>query len=784
MKKKIGIATVYTGFNYGSSLQAFATKTILSQMGCEADILKIKGSLIPGRDIRIKKLMAVILRSVIHSGGLKSLKNYGESISKVLPQKSKEEFNDFAITHINPRFATYSQLKAFAQSEYDGFLCGSDQVWNSAVFYVDPFYYLQFAPCDKRVAFAPSFGRDFIPDYNKKIIKKYISEIPHLSVRESSGVPLIEELTGKKAEVLIDPTLVLNDKEWTKCLRLGEKKKEKYILAYFLDTPSEKAIDFVEKISEKYGLKIISLPYEFENFKWNDYLHTAGPKEFCELVKNAEFVCTDSFHGTAFSLNFNIPFFTFERNYNNAGKQSARIQSILQMVSQTERYEPESMENCFEISFEVVNKVLEEERNKSKNYLRNILGCIETQEPEKLFKNNILSPHSIRDCTGCGMCQVSCPTGAITVKETEDGFYKPVVDDEKCTDCSLCQKVCYKFDSDYEVRDEENYLCFSAVNKNEQELKTASSGGVSAELMREALKLGYCVVGVAYDILSGRAVTKIARSEDETEVFKGSKYFQSYTVDAFKEIISDKSEQQYAIFGTPCQIYALSKMAEIKKNRDKYLFVDIFCHGCPSLKLWDKYSEYIKKKKSVDSFEKINFRSKAHGWHEYCFDFKTEKKTFSSSKYDDPFHEIFFSLDAMNKACYDCVARSTVEKTDIRMGDFWGKRFDEDSKGVSAVVISTEKGQEIFNNVKDKFTIQEADFHEIINAQSYKKIHRCNERKREKTLSMLSGDKNLEEIVKEKRKEAPFSANLKRVVKKALKHLPQSVYFKIKTKIS
>ncbi len=782
--KKIGIATVYTGYNYGSALQAFATKQILSRMGYEPELLKLSGSIVPGRDVRIKKIIAVLVRSLIHSGGIKSLKNYGDSIKKTLSQESVLQFNHFTEYELQPETVTYKTLKTVAHGdEYRAFVCGSDQVWNSAVFYVDPFYYLRFAPQEKRIAFAPSFGRDFVPDYNKKKIKKYISQIEYKSVREQSGVDIIKSLTGDEAQLLVDPTLVLNADEWVETLKLKSCKGEKYLLAYFLDIPSQKAIKTVEEISKAKGLKVIGLPYSFEEMPWAENVVSAGPKEFVEYVKNASFVCTDSFHGTAFSLNFNIPFYTFERNYGNAGKQSARIKSILNMVSKTERYEPDNIDDCLNISFENVNKILDTERLKSKKYLQVVLPCREVPVLKKKDKKNIWATDNIRNCTGCGMCEAICPCCAITVKESEDGFYNPVVDENKCTECALCKKVCYKFDVSYSTKEKERYECYSAVNKNTEELKTSSSGGVSVELMREALKMGYYVAGVAYDVKTHRAVTKIAKNEEELQQFKGSKYFQSYTVDAFKEILSDKSEQKYAIFGTPCQIYAFSKVVQVRNTAHKYLFVDIFCHGCPSLNLWDKYLEFVKNKKGITDFQKINFRSKTYGWHEYCFDFYTDKKTFSSSKYNDPFHEMFFGLDAMNEACYDCIARSTVEKTDLRIGDFWGKKYDTDTKGVSAVVIASEKGKTLFESVSQKFEIEKADFNEIIDEQSYKKIHRFNANRRKEILSQLKGDASLVDTIKSRRIKLSFIANLKRIIKSSLKHLPASVYLKIKKKL-
>lgn len=399
------------------------------------------------------------------------------------------------------------------------------------------------------------------------------------------------------------------------------------------------------------------------------------------------------------------------------------------------------------------------------------------------MKMNVCSQGAVRNCTGCGMCSASCPVEAITIKENEQGFYRPVIDETQCLQCAACTKVCYCFDGTFSVRENEEGQCFAATNKNENELESASSGAVSIELMRECIQRGYFVVGAAYDVNTNRAVTRIAKTEAELEQFKGSKYFQSYTADAFRTVILDNTEQKYAIFATPCQIYAFSKIADLKKNRSKYILVDIFCHGCPSLKLWDKYLDSVKAESGLDSFDSIRFRSKVHGWHEYGFEFRKGAKVHISSKYDDPFHEMFFGMDVMNEACYDCIARSTVEKTDIRIGDFWGKRYDLDTKGVSAVIISSDIGRTLFSSVASKFRVEGADFGEIIKAQSYKKIHNYNRERREKVFALLNTDYNIRQIIKKRRKMLPIRTNIKRDVKMLLKHLPTSIYLKIKTKL-
>ena len=231
---------------------------------------------------------------------------------------------------------------------------------------------MQFAPKEKRIAVAPSFGREYVPEYNKKKISKYLMEIPHKSVREYSGVNIVASLTGDSADVLIDPTLVVSAEEWRESFNVEKKSNEDYLLAYFLDTPSENALRVIHEISKQYGLKIVGLPYQVDNISWD--IKSAGPKEFVEYISGASFVCTDSFHGTVFSLNFNVPFFVFERNYGDASKQSTRIESILSYVGTEDRLDPQTTENCMEMDFKMINDRLFEKRKIAYEYLKRTIN--------------------------------------------------------------------------------------------------------------------------------------------------------------------------------------------------------------------------------------------------------------------------------------------------------------------------------------------------------------------------------------------------------------------------
>lgn len=207
-------------------------------------------------------------------------------------------------------------------------------------------------------------------------MRKWISDYPYLSVREDSGVKLIKELTGRDAVHLLDPTLIIKRDEWKEILKI-EEKSEDYVLAYFLDEPSLLAEKSLKELKDKLKCKIVAIPYKFENMDYCDEMVAAGPKEFVELVTNARVVCTDSFHGTVFALNMHTPFFTFEREYGSANKQSERVLSILRKVDMLDRYQPQNAATEYEhIDFEYSENILNAERKKAYDYINKAINSI------------------------------------------------------------------------------------------------------------------------------------------------------------------------------------------------------------------------------------------------------------------------------------------------------------------------------------------------------------------------------------------------------------------------
>ena len=387
-----------------------------------------------------------------------------------------------------------------------------------------------------------------------------------------------------------------------------------------------------------------------------------------------------------------------------------------------------------------------------------------------VFEMNILSFPYVNECTSCQMCAVVCPRNAIHIRLNEDGFYRPIVDENNCTDCGLCTKFCYKYDDSVEVtsaEDIDKIAVYSAQHISNELLKKVTSGGVADVLAKEFVNIGYVCIGVTYNNDNRRAEHIVASTIEQTDSFRGSKYIQSYSYNAFKELVKNVRTTRFAIFGLPCQIYAIDRFLKLRNQRENCILVDLFCHGCPSMHVWEKYGLNIRKQVGNKRFDNVQFRSKVKGWGAFHIEVDIDgKKEFVSTPHNDEFYSLYFSDQVLNDACADCKLRSTMEYTDIRLGDFWGKRFLGDTKGVSAVVIKSEKGEQVFDAIKEQFKTERFSLNEVIEKQSYGKSYFPNPSLRKMMLNALKDDTiSLKEIEKLYCSKQGLIFKLKRLVK-------------------
>lgn len=368
--QNVGIITLYRGYNYGTSLQAYALKKVISELGYCTTILWTDENTHSGRDVRLNKVLRMAFRMLIHPDLFKhTIDAYNRSLRQPLDDKIKRKFIEFEKEHLQVKGLPLRKLKEFAYaSDTQALVCGSDQIWSATGANIEPLYYLRFAPQNKRVAYAPSFGTAEIPTYNRALIKKYLQDFHRISVREERGAEIVKELLGIDVPVLIDPTLLLDWNEWK-----GRADSKDYILLYFLDEPSDYTIDYIRKLANSTTAEVYAIPYRFKKYEQLTFLKyiAAGPEEFISLISNAKFVLTDSFHGTAFSINFNVPFFTFARNYGSV-HQTSRITTILQIFGLEKQYikaNKRVSDQVPVVDFLKVNKILNEKRFESKKYL-------------------------------------------------------------------------------------------------------------------------------------------------------------------------------------------------------------------------------------------------------------------------------------------------------------------------------------------------------------------------------------------------------------------------------
>ncbi len=398
---------------------------------------------------------------------------------------------------------------------------------------------------------------------------------------------------------------------------------------------------------------------------------------------------------------------------------------------------------------------------------------------------NIVSKDTKHLCTSCGVCASICPTNAISMHLDKEGFYRPQVDNGNCIDCSLCTKVCYKYSetTPYLIEEHPEAKLYAAQAKDDALLNEVTSGGVASLLAEKLYDTGYKCVGVVYDNDKDIAKHICAESKEDLELFKGSKYIQSFTYEAFKQALSKELKgEKIAVFGTPCQIYGIDRFLRMRKRREDFLLIDIYCHGTPSLHIWQRYAQEVKEIIHKRKFDKVYFRSKVKGWGNFYVVVVVVDgvRTFTSNKKKDEFYQLFFSNLMLNEACKDCTLRSSLEYTDIRVGDFWGNCYDNDTKGVSAVSLVTDKAKDIFKEIEDKIITTEHQYDDFLPFQSWGVSYEYDESVRKHLFQMLEDGKSLNEIEDYYFKSQPIKQKLKRYARNVVFLFPPQLINRLK----
>lgn len=354
---KTAIVTINDYTNFGNKLQNYAAIKIIKSLNCEVN------TLVTNKQNDVIKAHLKLIINKIFFNRLSKTPNIKRRIIRF--HKFDKKFLNTSNKYINGKLNP---------DNYDYFVVGSDQVWNANWFDLDNYrkeaFLLTFARPEQKVCMAPSFGVSELPKKWQAYFKKWLRTFPLLSVREEDGAKIIKDLTGQDAEVVIDPTLMLDSSEWEKIEKAPKIKTDKpYIIKCFLGEESQEQKNYINKIAQDYDYNIIDLS------DINSKVYgICGPQEFLYLIHHSELVCTDSFHTTVFSILYNRPFLVFNRHIDGEKNMNSRINTLLTKLNLERKlpdkiHEAEIFENDYSEAFTALNV----EREKAYAFLKKSL---------------------------------------------------------------------------------------------------------------------------------------------------------------------------------------------------------------------------------------------------------------------------------------------------------------------------------------------------------------------------------------------------------------------------
>ncbi|MBQ3384034.1 MAG: Coenzyme F420 hydrogenase/dehydrogenase, beta subunit C-terminal domain [Erysipelotrichaceae bacterium] len=389
--------------------------------------------------------------------------------------------------------------------------------------------------------------------------------------------------------------------------------------------------------------------------------------------------------------------------------------------------------------------------------------------------NNIIDKAEYT-CSGCGACHAVCPVKAIKLKKDDYGFFVADVDENTCISCGLCKTVCTRYDQSLNGISLLNSSLYALRSSDQSTVKNCSSGGIASELAEYAISKGYKVTAVYYDLENNIACHKTVSTANEIKEFAGSKYLQSNS-----QILREAVKEKGFIFGTPCQIAGLHKVLSEQGKRNDFILIEIFCHGVPSYKLWDEELKLISKKLGSNQFDNLQFRYKKYDWHMYCIKAEKNGKIYYGEREKDPFWQVYFEDMLLSDACYNCRFRKENSYADIRLGDYWGNKYSNDSQGVSAVFCMTENGRGIIDDLIHNgkvIELEKTSNEEMMQYQNMKG-YRHGELHKE-VLERLKNSDDINKVIEYYHSRLPVKRKIKRTLLRLSGIIPGNLRYRMK----
>ena len=701
---KTGLVTFYHIHHYGAALQAAATERAVETLGHECEII----------DYFVNQDNALFRRPT----GLGSAAADAHTALHYQALKTRyERFEQFSRDHLRisaHRYLSAAELRQ-AQLPYDAILSGSDQIWNPKIFpngHFDPVFFGAFSD-RRKIAYAPSFGIPKVPEDMEQELRSYLGAFSHLSVRERQGQAIVTEVTGQTVPVVLDPTLLLTAEQWSAAasrhmVAQGGRQAltpQGYILCYCINRPGALA-PYIQEFARRSGLPVVQLcGIRQKVHPKARCILDAGPAEFLELFENAAFVFTNSFHGTVFSTQFRVPFFTAVSPAELADPESSRTFSLLSRLGLSNRIVGQGSTDALEtpVDWDAVEPRLLAARSASLEYLR---AALENRpfapEPEAAppAAASTDQPPRLADrgrCTGCTACAAGCPKDAITMVRDSEGFSYPAVDLNVCIHCGRCTAICPI------LRQREPMplpAAFAAWNADDQIRRHSTSGGAFTALAEYILEGGGVVYGAALDGKQHLRHVACFRKEDLWHL-RGAKYVQSDLGQTFREIREALKKRPVLFSGTPCQVDGLYRFLGGKP--ENLTTCDLVCHGVPSPGVWEDMVRSMERRKGK-AIQSVRFRDKVTGWKDSHLtliygDGTVDSAPLFATEYGRAFGRALF----LRPCCHRCAYTNLNRPGDFTLGDFWGLGPDElleqQTRGVSLLLVNSPHGSYLFDQL-------------------------------------------------------------------------------------
>lgn len=346
----------------------------------------------------------------------------------------------------------------------------------------------------------------------------------------------------------------------------------------------------------------------------------------------------------------------------------------------------------------------------------------------------MINLQKMQDCCGCAACVQRCPKRCISLEEDIEGFIYPIIDNLTCIDCGLCEKVCPAINQGIERKP---LAVYAAKNNNEEIRIQSSSGGIFTLLAEQVLSESGIVFGARFDE-KWEVVHDYTDTIEGLSVFRGAKYVQSRIGEVYKYAERFLKQDRLVLFsGTPCQVAGLRLF--LQKEYQNLITVDLVCHGVPSPLVWRKYLKEVltnkecnknligrrgRNSKSLMDIKSIEFRNKKSGWKRFSFVLTTlsakgcneNEVLLSESLHENIFLKGFLNDLYLRPSCYMCPSKKLKSGSDITIADYWGiqnviQEFDDD-KGISLVLVNTEKGRSLLSNIS--LELKETSFEDAL----------------------------------------------------------------------